>query len=59
MVIEEGEELVLEVSATDCKGVGLFSHNHPEDRSVAKLGGLNNIHFGKDHENYVLLPIIH
>jgi len=39
-------------------GSGIFGHNSPEDRPEAVFAGMNNIHFGAGHENYVVLPII-
>ncbi|GLA15538.1 hypothetical protein AnigIFM62618_002081 [Aspergillus niger] len=32
-VLEAGESLVLEIAGHDTQGVGLFSHQHPEDRA--------------------------
>ncbi|MCJ1471566.1 hypothetical protein MMC13_000206 [Lambiella insularis] len=58
VVVEKGAKLVLELSSGDTQGAGLFEHNSPEDRMPAKLQGTNHIHFGPDHENWVLMPAI-
>ena len=58
VVVEKGGKLVLEVSSGDTQGTGIFGHNHPEDRSEEKFAGLNNLHFGEGHRNYVVLPVI-
>jgi predicted acyl esterase len=58
LVISEGERLVLEVSPKDPEGTGFFAHNDERDRFEAKQGGTNTIHFGKAHENYVVLPLV-
>ncbi|MEP9375888.1 CocE/NonD family hydrolase [Aquabacter sp. CN5-332] len=39
-------------------GCGPFIHDDPRDRPVSIYGGTTTIHFGKDRENYLLLPII-
>jgi predicted acyl esterase len=46
VVVEKGGRLVLEVSSGDTQGAGLFEHNSLEDRSPAKLEGMNHIHLG-------------
>ena len=58
VVVLPGETLALQISSGDSEGVSLFEHNHPEDRSEAKLKGSNEIHVGSDFENYLELPII-
>jgi predicted acyl esterase len=58
VVVEAGGQLVLEVSSGDTQGAGLFEHNSVEDRSPEKLEGMNHIHFGAGHENWLLMPII-
>ena len=58
VVVEKGGKLVLEVSSGDTQGTGIFGHNHPEDRSEEKFAGLNNLHFGGEYRNYVVLPVI-
>lgn len=58
VVVEKGGKLVLEVSSGDTQGTGIFGHNHPEDRSEKVFAGVNNLHFGGGHKNYVVLPVI-
>ncbi|KAK5105814.1 hypothetical protein LTR62_002117 [Meristemomyces frigidus] len=58
VVVEKGGRLVFEVSSGDTQGCGIFGHRHAEDRSEAKLGGMNNLHFGEKQSNYVVLPIV-
>jgi len=41
------------------RGVGPFTHQHPEDRPPAIFGGKNTLHFGGgDKAPHVLLPVI-
>ncbi|KAJ5524321.1 alpha/beta-hydrolase [Penicillium frequentans] len=58
VVVEKGGKIVLEVSSGDTQGCGLFKQNSPTDRSPEKFQGQNHLHFGKELENYVTLPII-
>lgn len=58
VVVEAGGRLVLEVSSGDTQGAGLFEHNSLQDRSPEKLEGMNHIHFGVEHENWLLMPVI-
>lgn len=58
VVMLPGETLALEISSGDSEGVSLFEHNHPDDRSDARLKGVNNIHIGSGFENFLELPII-
>lgn len=58
VVLEKGDKLVFEVSGGDTQGVGVFQHNHPDDRNYAKLGKTNKLHFGPQYKNYVTLPVI-
>lgn len=58
VVLSPGDTLVLEISSGDTQGAGLFEHNAEEDRPVAKFAGLNSIHFGGTHENWLLMPLI-
>lgn len=58
VVVEKGGKLVLEVSSGDTQGAGIFEHNSPEDRKPEKLEGTNHIHFGPEHDNWVLMPVI-
>jgi hypothetical protein len=39
-------------------GSGGFLHNDPVDRPADVFGGTTTIHFGPDHANHLLLPII-
>jgi predicted acyl esterase len=39
-------------------GCGPFLHDDPRDRPLALYGGATTLHFGKGHDNYVLLPVI-
>ncbi|KAL2811535.1 Alpha/Beta hydrolase protein [Aspergillus granulosus] len=57
LVLSPGERLSFEISGGDTQGVGIFSHESPE-RSQERFGGMNHIHFGPNHVNYVILPII-
>jgi len=58
VVVEQGARLVLEVSSGDTQGTGIFGHNHPQDRSEEVFAGVNRLHFGGGHGNYVVLPVI-
>lgn len=58
VVMSPGDRLVLEISSGDTQGAGLFEHNSKEDRDEATFGGINHIHFGKEHENWLLMPLI-
>jgi predicted acyl esterase len=42
----------------DMKGVGPFTHTHPQDRPPEIFGGTNTLHFAPGKMPYVLLPII-
>lgn len=56
-VLEAGESLVLGIAGHDTQGVGLFSHQHPEDRAPSKLAGLNHVDVGRDN-SWILLPVL-
>ena len=58
VVVSQGHRLVLEVSSGDTQGAGLFEHNSEMDRPLDTLGGINHIHFGPKHENWIQLPLI-
>lgn len=58
VVMSPGDKLVLEVSSGDTQGAGLFEHNSKEDRDEKTFGGWNHIHFGKERENWLLMPFI-
>ena len=40
------------------KGVGPFTHTHPQDRPPEIFGGTNTLHFADGKMPYVLLPVI-
>ena len=40
------------------RGCGPFLHDDPRDRPMSRYGGTTQIHFGKDKENWIYLPII-
>jgi hypothetical protein len=42
----------------DMKGVGPFTHTHPQDRPPEIFGGTNTLHFAPGKMPYVLLPVI-
>ncbi|KAK4230154.1 cocaine esterase [Podospora fimiseda] len=58
VVLGKGDRLVLEVASGDTQGSGLFLHNDPVDRASELLQGMNHIHFGKQYENYLVVPVI-
>lgn len=58
VVLQAGDKLVFEVASGDTQGAGLFEHNSKEDRNEATFKGTNHIHFGKDAQNWVLMPVI-
>ncbi|HEX2216798.1 MAG TPA: CocE/NonD family hydrolase [Xanthobacteraceae bacterium] len=39
-------------------GVGPFFHNHPKDRPAEVFDTRNTLHFGPQHQPYLMLPII-
>ncbi|KAL4946065.1 hypothetical protein BDV06DRAFT_235615 [Aspergillus oleicola] len=57
IILLPGEKLSFEIGGGDTQGVGIFSHESPE-RSRERFGGMNHIHFGPDHLNFVVLPVI-
>ncbi|KAJ9603048.1 hypothetical protein H2200_012343 [Cladophialophora chaetospira] len=58
VVMQKGDKLVLEVSSGDTQGAGLFEHTSKEDRKPEVLEGMNHIHFGGEHENWLLMPLV-
>ena len=58
VVVSPNHRLTLEVSSGDTQGAGLFEHTSEIDRPRHLLEGLNNIHFGPDHDNWVSMPLI-
>jgi uncharacterized protein len=39
-------------------GCGPFLHDDPDDRPAEIFGGTTTVHFGKERENFVLLPVV-
>ncbi|EME40229.1 hydrolase-like protein [Dothistroma septosporum NZE10] len=58
VVVEEGGKLLFEVASGDTQGSGIFQHGSKVDRSEKVFAGVNNVHFGEGHVNYVVLPVI-
>lgn len=58
VVMSPGDKLVFEISSGDTQGAGLFEHNSKEDRDEKTFGGINHVHFGKEYENWLLMPLI-
>ena len=58
VIVSPGERLVLEVTPKDQEGSDWFTCNDAVDRNAQKLGGVNNIHIGPQHENYLVLPTV-
>ncbi|KAK3628103.1 hypothetical protein LTR56_018840 [Elasticomyces elasticus] len=58
VVVAKGGKLVFEVSSGDTQGCGIFGHHDQQDRSEKVFGGLNSVHFGEQHHNYIVLPVI-
>ncbi|HEV7801047.1 MAG TPA: CocE/NonD family hydrolase [Burkholderiales bacterium] len=54
----DGTDASLPNAAYPMKGVGPFTHTHPQDRPADIFGGRNTLHFAPDTMPYVLLPII-
>ncbi len=55
----DGPPMKIPHSPYPMRGVGPFTHQHPEDRPPAIFGGKNTLHFGGgDKAPYVLLPVI-
>ena len=54
----DGTDIALPHAPYPMKGVGPFTHTHPQDRPPHIFGGNNTLHFGVDSAPYVLLPII-
>jgi predicted acyl esterase len=42
----------------ELKGCGPFLHDDPQDRPTEIFGGTTTLHFGRDRQAYLLLPII-
>ena len=54
----DGTDAALPHAPYPMKGVGPFTHTHPQDRPAEIFGGRNTLHFGANSAPYVLLPII-
>jgi len=54
----DGTDAALPHAPYPMKGVGPFTHTHPQDRPAHIFGGRNTLHFGDTHSCYVLLPVI-
>lgn len=40
------------------RGCGPFLHNDPDNRPTDVYGGVTTLHFGPDHDAFILLPVI-
>jgi predicted acyl esterase len=54
----DGTDAGLANAAYPMKGVGPFTHTHPQDRPPEIFGGRNTLHFAEGRRPYVLLPVI-
>ena len=54
----DGKDIALPNAAYPMKGVGPFLHIDPDDRPPAIFATQNTLHFSKDQQPYLLLPII-
>jgi uncharacterized protein len=54
----DGTDAGLENAPYPMKGVGPFTHTHPQDRPPAIFGGRNALHFAEGRMPYLQLPII-
>jgi hypothetical protein len=55
----DGPPMKIPHSPYPMRGVGPFTHQHPEDRPPVIFGGKNTLHFGGGNKApYVLLPVI-
>ncbi|KAJ6440657.1 Major facilitator superfamily domain, general substrate transporter [Purpureocillium lavendulum] len=58
VIVQKGDRLILEIGAVELLGAGIFQHDDPVDRPEAKFKGTNSIHFSKNYDNFITLPII-
>ncbi|KAK9234532.1 Alpha/Beta hydrolase protein [Lipomyces kononenkoae] len=58
LVVGKGETIALEVAPTDVAGSAPYTTHDPEYRSEERYGGDNNINFGSQFNNYIVLPIV-
>jgi predicted acyl esterase len=54
----DGKDIALPNAPYPMKGVGPFLHIDPDDRQPALFASQNTLHFSKDQQAYLLLPII-
>ena len=54
----DGNDVALANAPYPMKGVGPFLHVDRDDRPAALFATENALHFGKDKQPYLLLPII-
>ncbi len=54
----DGTDIALPHAPYPMKGVGPFTHTHPQDRPPEIFGGKNTLHFDPKAAPYALLPII-
>jgi len=54
----DGTDAALPHAPYPMKGVGPFTHTHPQDRPASIFGGTNTLHFDAAMAPYVLLPVI-
>src|SRR5499427_8295791 len=54
----DGKDIALPNAPYPMKGVGPFLHIDPDDRPPAVFATQNRLHFSKDQQPYLLLPII-
>ena len=54
----DDEGVILPFDTRPMYGVGPFSHENPVDRPPEIFHTQNHLHFGADHQPYVLLPVI-
>ncbi|PSN64649.1 alpha/beta-hydrolase [Corynespora cassiicola Philippines] len=57
VVVLPGEKISIEISGGDSGGIGPFVHEGGE-RTEERFAGMNHLHFGPNHVNYVTLPVI-
>lgn len=57
VTVGKGGKLILEVGPKDQQGCGIFVHNHQDDRSFDKFGGLNVLSVG-GKDGTLILPIV-
>ena len=54
----EGEAATLSNMKNPMRGCGPFLHDDPRDRPADVFGGVTSLHFGRDKQPYLLVPII-